>query len=240
MLRFFAMLLGSKARKTSPTRRASQRARTILGVEELTPRVLPNATPMSLAGGHLCGQSAHAAVSDPSSTGTSSSNSSTASMAGDPCAAGATLVANLTDASGATGQASFNATTGTLKVTVQGATTSTSLPVTVDGTSVGSVTTGTSGAVRQRLATSRRRPARRSRSVISTGTFTQAKLTASLTGAHGGHGQRRLQCPQESVVRLHQRGRGEHHVQRDRGRRRRRPTDHQQLRHRQAQGVVAQ
>jgi hypothetical protein len=164
-------------------------------LEELTPRILPSAGGFGLAGGHFGHHGAAAIVSTSSSSSAStsdncggSSQSSSASQSGDACNAGATLFANLSDSNGATGQATYNATTSTLKVSITGATVNTSLTVAVNGTSVGSVATDSSGNGSVTLSNV---------SVSSgdtvavgdlTGTFSQVKYTAALTGATGVSG----------------------------------------------------
>jgi hypothetical protein len=154
-------------------------------VEELSSRLLPNAGSFGLASGHLFSQHDHAFVSDASNGSTITDGWAASLHGGDGCAARATLVATLTDASGASGQASFNATTGVLNVQVQGAAASTSLNVAVDGTMVGTVTTDTSGNGRARLSN----VTAQAGSTITVGdlqgALSQLKLTASLSGATG-------------------------------------------------------
>src|SRR5712691_2106610 len=120
MLRFFTKILSLKA-----TRPARSRPQARLELEELTPRVLPSASSSSLASGYFRGHHGHAAVMDSSSDNAALAESPTSDHAGDACGTRATLVANLSNASGATGTASFNATAGALKVQVQGAAAST-------------------------------------------------------------------------------------------------------------------
>ena len=186
MLQFFTNLLGRKARSTTKPPRSRPQAR--LELEELMPRILPSASSSGLAVGHFLGHHGHAAVMDSSSDNAAVADSSTSGHAGDACGTRATLVANLTNASGATGTASFNATAGTLKVQVQGAAASTSLDVMVDGTSVGAITTDASGNGQIKLANTTVQAG----STISvgdlTGTFSQVKFTASLSGDSGATG----------------------------------------------------
>jgi hypothetical protein len=191
MLRFFAKILGIKTRTTSRPRQLRQCLRASIGLEELTPRILPSAGGVGLAGGHFGHHGAAAIVSTSSSSSTSTtdncggSQSSSASQSGDACHAGATLFANLSDSNGATGQATYNATTSALKVSVTGATVSTSLTVAVNGTSVGSVATDSSGNGSVTLSN----VSVSSGDTITvgdlTGTFSQVKYTAALTGATG-------------------------------------------------------
>jgi hypothetical protein len=200
MLRFLAAFLGGTVRKTKGTTRPRQYRQTRLGVEELTPRVLLNAGPLGLAGDHFFGHHSHAMVSSssgPDSTGSSTTTSSsgsdnsgnsttTSSHTGEGCAAaGATLAADLTNATGATGKALFNATQGTLNVQVKGAAASTSLDIAVNGTTVGTLTTNASGNGHTQLSN----VTAQAGSTITVGdlqgTFAQAHFTASLTGATG-------------------------------------------------------
>ena len=100
------------------------------------------------------------------------------------------MTANLSNASGATGTANFNANTTGLKLSVSGATANSSLDVAVDGTSVGTLTTDASGNGKLQLASTD--AAIQAGSTITVGdlagTFTPTKLTASLTGDAGATG----------------------------------------------------
>jgi hypothetical protein len=182
MLTFFGKIFGGMTRKARQPARTHQHSQTRLGVEELNPRVLPSAGPFGLAAARLSG---HAFFAAASMAAADAMHSSTPFQGGHECGAEATLTASLTDASGATGQASFNATTGTLKIKVQGATASTSLSVAVDGTTVGSVTTDASGNGQVKLSN----VSVQAGSTITVGdlqgTFAQIRFTASLSGATG-------------------------------------------------------
>jgi hypothetical protein len=182
MLKFFGTILGGRTRRTTRPARA-QRPQARLTVEELTPRVLPSAS----AFGRSFGHAAHAVFSTSSTASSSATNSSSSSHAGGMCGAeSATLAATLTDASGATGQASFDATTGTLKIQVQGATASTSLSVVVDGTTVGTVTTNASGSGQAKLSNVTAKAGSTITVGDLSGTFTQVQFTATLTGSTTG------------------------------------------------------
>ena len=65
MLHIFAKIFGRKATKRIPKARQRQLVR--LWVEELTPRVLPSASPMSALWGH-CSGGGFASSADPSSS----------------------------------------------------------------------------------------------------------------------------------------------------------------------------
>jgi len=153
----------------------------LLGIEELMPRIVPNASSIGMTAGHLLGHDSHAVISD-TSTG---SDASSHSLAGDTCAGGATLAATLTNASGATGQASFNATTGSLKVQVHGAAASTALNVVVNGTTVGTLTTDASGNGHAKLSNITAQAGSTITVGDLTATFAQVKFTATLSGATG-------------------------------------------------------
>jgi hypothetical protein len=192
MLRFFAKILGSKTRTTSQPQRLRQCLRACVSVEELTPRVLPSATPIGLAAGHFASHHGPAIFSAASNTTGDASDqcsggdqSSTGPTAGDACQGGATLFATLSDTSGATGTALFNATTGALTVKVTGATASTSLPVVVNGTTVGSLTTNASGTGYLKLSNITAAAGETITVGDLTGTLAQLKFTASLTGSTG-------------------------------------------------------
>jgi hypothetical protein len=180
MLKVFGTLFGGLTRRAGQPARQHPRPQARLGVEELSPRVLPHASPFAVGAG---GAFAHALVSSAShATATDSGSSSHQGCGG---AESATFSASLSDASGATGQASYNATAGTLTVSVHGSTASTSLDVVVDGTTVGTVTTNASGNGHATL--SGVTVAAGSTITVGdlTGTFAQTKFTASLTGATG-------------------------------------------------------
>jgi hypothetical protein len=192
MLRFFAKILGSKSKRASQPQRLRQCLRASVLVEELTPRVLPSATPMGLAAGHFATHHGPAVFSTSSSTTGDASDHcsggdqlSIGSSAGEACQAGATLFATLSDTSGATGTALFNANTGALTVKITGATASTSLPVVVNGTTVGSVTTNASGTGYLKLSNITAAAGQTITVGDLTGTLAQLKFTASLTGSTG-------------------------------------------------------
>lgn len=185
MLRFLATLLGRSARRSDSTPPRTRRPARI-GVEELTPRVLMNAGPIGLGGGLLGHGPFHAGAIDPGAGGTAGAPGAPGATGGARAAHHASLVANLSDSSGATGQALFTASNGTLSVRVHGAAANATLPVTVNGTSVGSLTTNASGnghAVFKNVTASA------GQSVMVgdlTGAFTQARLSATLTGTATG------------------------------------------------------
>src|SRR5690242_227683 len=134
MLRFLASLLRGKARIATKPKSPRLRSQTRLSVEELSSRVLPSA---SSFGAHLFSHENHAFFSDSSNTSTSTATNSLTgdSRSSDGChGAEATFAATLSNASGATGKASYNATTQTLNVRVTGAAASSTLDVAVDGT----------------------------------------------------------------------------------------------------------
>jgi hypothetical protein len=180
MRKFFAAIFGGQDRRTI---RPAPKAR--LGVEELTPRVLPSAGCSLAAAGASAARTAFANGSADSE----SFSGDHGDHGGHSCGAEhATLAASLTDASGATGTASFNSNSGALFVSVTGATASTTLAVTVDGTSVGSVTTDASGNGHAKLTGVTAAAGSTVMVGDLTGTFAQTKFTALLTGATGVNG----------------------------------------------------
>ncbi len=184
MLGFFSLISRGKA-KSGKLARLHQRPRARLGVEELTPRVLPSAGWFDLASGHLLGHGNHTLASTSSNANGTIDYSQTNSAARHDCGSGATLAGNLTNSSGATGSASFNATTGALKVQVTGAAANSSLAVMVDGATMGTFNTNASGNGQAKLANVSVQAGSTIMIGDLQGTFTQANLMASLTGSTG-------------------------------------------------------
>jgi hypothetical protein len=188
MLGFFAKVFGRISRTSEKATKATPRREARIQVEELMSRVLPSANPFSMAWGHYADTDIHPAFS------ASVDAPSTSSSSGDACGHGdrhgAAFVASLTDASGATGTAQYSPTTGKLTVHVQGTAGGSSLDVEVNGTSVGTLMTGTSGNGKVTVSV----PARSIQAGTTitvgdlTGTFAQVEFTASLTGATGVSG----------------------------------------------------
>lgn len=181
MLKFFAAMFGD---------RGSRRARVAhprpvrLGLEALSSRILPSAGCSGAAAGAST-QAARAAMFSSATAGASD----TTEHGGHECGAEhASLSASLSNSSGATGTATFSESNGVLKVSVTGATASTSLAVSVDGTQVGSVTTDASGNGQAKLTGV---TASAGSTVLVgdlTGAFAQVKLSAALTGSTSATG----------------------------------------------------
>jgi hypothetical protein len=187
MLRLLARIFGGKTKPVSRPATPRFRFQARLGVEELTPRVLPSASSF----GHFFSHQAHSLFSESSTAGSSTTGASTAdssqsSSTGDGChGSEATFAASLTNATGATGKASYNPTTQTLNVHVTGAAASSTLDVAVDGANVGTLTTNASGNGHASFTG----VTVNSGSTITvgdlTGTFAQIQFTSTLTGATG-------------------------------------------------------
>jgi hypothetical protein len=163
-----------------------------LGVEELTPRVLPSAG---------CGMAAAGAASFAARFTAASSSSDDDSSSGSHDCGGhfgdhhhgaelAALVATLSDSAGATGTAAFNTSSDTLFVSVKGATPSTTLNVTVTDngttTTVGTVTTDASGNGHARITDVTAAAGDTVAVGDVTGTLNQVKFTATLSGTTAG------------------------------------------------------
>lgn len=124
------------------------RARTVLRMEELTSRDLPSANLLGsslrsmfeLQGSIPAIHSTAFTVHHSSSKSNSSSSEGEIEFGDD-----ATFSATLSNATGATGTASYIANSKTLMIQVKGAAVSTTLDVQLDGTSIGSLTTDASG-----------------------------------------------------------------------------------------------
>jgi hypothetical protein len=170
MFELLARLFGNEGEKKTPSKRSP--ARVVLGVEELTPRVLLNAGSWGLT----WGQDFHASHFDRQGFG------------GDRHASSSTLFANLTDSSGATGQALFNERTGTLTIEVKGAATKSALTVAVGGTTIGTLTTHSSGDGHLRLANQAISAGQAITVGDLQGTFAQEEFSATLTGSAGASG----------------------------------------------------
>jgi hypothetical protein len=184
MFKLIAMLWKRTPRQ--PRRPAATRVQAHLRpwVEELSPRVLPSASPLGL--GHGFDHHNHGFASASSIAQGAVTSDSSGQHAG--CAGEATLVANLTNASGATGTASFNATDSSLKVQVSGATASSTLNVAVNGVNLGTLSTDASGSGKATFSNVTATAGTTVTVGDLTGTFAQVKFTASLTGTSGASG----------------------------------------------------
>jgi len=160
--------------------------RTRLGLEELTPRDLPNSHLLgSSLGAFFEARQSSAAIYSQQSSDSSSVSSSSHEGRGGQCGAEATYSATLSNASGATGTATYSATNNSLKIQVKGAAADTTLDVQLDGVSIGSLTTDADG--NGKLTLSNLTTAVSANSILTlgdlTGTFTQVKYSATLSGS---------------------------------------------------------
>lgn len=166
--------------------------RTVLGMEELQARDLPSSHMFGAGMGMLDFHNARAEVTSfsaalRSSSSTSSDTESNEREGHGSCGAGAdaTFTASLSNASGATGTASYNAAKNSLSISIKGAAANSSLDVQLDGVSIGTLTTDDNGD--GTLKIKNLTAAVNASSALSvgdlTGTFTQVKFTASLTGS---------------------------------------------------------
>jgi hypothetical protein len=182
MNKFFALIFGDRG-----PRSVRQSPRMRLGVEELTPRVLPSAGCGAAAGG-ASDSAAHAAFANPFDDG--GSHGGGHDCGGNHGAAHATLAGTLSDSAGATGTASFNESAGSLYVTVKGATASTTLSVTFTDngttTTVGTVTTDASGDGHAKLTDVTAAAGDTIAVGDLTGTLAQVKFSAELVGTATG------------------------------------------------------
>ncbi|MFT3883708.1 MAG: hypothetical protein QM703_29275 [Gemmatales bacterium] len=173
--------LFSRPAKQHP-RQGNIQPRTRLNMEELTPRDLPNS--------HLLGSSLGSFFeARQSTTAITSQRFSDASSAqgskGGQCGAEATYSATLSNSTGATGTASYLAGNNSLKISVKGAAASSTLDIQLDGVSIGSLTTDASGNGKVTLTDLTAVVNANSALTVGdlTGTFTQVKFSASLTGS---------------------------------------------------------
>jgi hypothetical protein len=182
MLRLLASILRGRIRPVIKPTNPRYRTQVRLGVEELSPRVLPSASSF----GHFFSHQNQAFLAESATAGTTASDSVGDFSRGEGChGSEATFAASLTNSTGATGRASYNPTTQVLNVHVTGAAASSTLDVAIDGTTVGTLTTNSSGngsATFTGVTIT-------AGSTITVGdlteTFTQIRFTASLTGATG-------------------------------------------------------
>src|SRR5689334_9288610 len=133
MLKFLATIFGTSGGTRfagAPPVRKTHGPRVRLGMEELTPRIVPSAGCGSASSSSAsAAQSARALFSTATAGATRFAD---AADAGHHCGAEhAGLAASLTNSSGATGTATFSDVNGTLSVSVKGAAANTSLNVTV-------------------------------------------------------------------------------------------------------------
>lgn len=175
MWQILRQLLGNPTPRSA--KRSNRKAR--LHLEELSQRVLPSASSLSEMHDHEQSESAEMG-SEHSGSGERHHEHSHIS--------GATFVATLSDASGATGKASFNATTGALNIRVKHAAADTSLNVAVNGTNVGTLSTNDDGRGHTTLTNV---PVAAGSTITVgtlTGSFMQVQFSATLTGTTGASG----------------------------------------------------
>jgi hypothetical protein len=184
MLNIFTKIFGGSVQRPRGPRKPR------LGVEELTPRTLPSAGFHTIAAGGAFDQAARFAAFESSSSSTDTSSESQDGCGGHHGAEHATLSASLTNASGATGTASFNSSAGSLFVTVKGATASSTLSVTVTDngttTNVGTITTDASGNGHAKFTGVTAAAGDTVMVGDLTGTFAQVRFSATLTGTTTG------------------------------------------------------
>jgi hypothetical protein len=138
----------------------------------------------------------------------SSADSGESDERGHECGHGhgrqATLAANLTNASGATGTATFTEQNGRLKVSVTGAVASSSLDVTVNGTSVGTLTTDASGNGSAKFKNVTVADGNTIQVGDLTGTLAKTRLSADLSGSTDATGRASVQTIKNHLfVRIH-------------------------------------
>jgi hypothetical protein len=183
MRKYLSSIFGDGRRRPTPKPR--------LGVEELTPRVLPSAACSAAASGAST-QAARFASGFSAADDSSSDEHGGHGWRGEHGAAHATFAAALSNSSGATGTASFNESAGSLFVSIKGAAASTTLNVAVTDngttTTVGTVTTDASGNGHAKLTGVTVAAGDTVTVGDLTGTFAQVKFTASLTGMTGVSG----------------------------------------------------
>jgi hypothetical protein len=183
MFKFLAAIFGGPGWHHRNRAQRRQALQVRLGLQELSHRIVPS----GCASGAASAGQARAAQDDQSIAAVARSataDSADAAQTGHMCGAQAqaTLAANLSNASGATGTATINADSGALTIDVQGAATDTALDVAIDGTNVGAVSTDASSNGSIELSN----VSAQAGSTITvgdlSGTFAQSRLTAALSG----------------------------------------------------------
>jgi large repetitive protein len=139
MFSYFAKFFSRDLKKSNKATTRRDRTQMRLNVEELMPRVLPSANPFNMAWGHYADSATHPAFAAFVMGGESHGRGH------DHGSEDTTFSATLTNSSGATGTALFNATTGNLTVSITKAAANTTLSVTVGTTTIGSFLTDASG-----------------------------------------------------------------------------------------------
>jgi len=204
MFRFLSAVFGGPGRRPATRQQARQALSVRLGLNELSQKIVPNA-----CSGGAASHTAFSRNDDAAAAMTrrhSSADSGDSEQSEHECGAArhATLAANLTNASGATGTSSFNAQNGSLKVSVTGAAASSSLDVSVNGTSVGTLTTDASGNGTAKLTNVTASAGDTILVGDLTGTFAQTRLSATLSGSSSATGKASVEVVNNHLrVRIH-------------------------------------
>jgi len=160
-----------------------------LGLNELSQKIVPSAC--------SAGAASHAAYARDDNALAAIINRQSSGDRGDfghgehehEFARHATLAADLSNATGATGTAAFNAHNGTLRVSVMGAAASSPLDVSVNGASVGTLTTDASGNGTAKLRNVTVSAGDSIQVGDLTGTLAKTRLAATLSGSTDAMGR---------------------------------------------------
>lgn len=189
MFKFISAIFGGPGRRPASRAGARRALQVRLGLNELSHRIVPSGCSTGMAGAHRAeasssdGESA-ASIVRTARLDSASDAQSSGSNAQQGCHAEVrvTLIAVLSNASGATGTAKVGQDSSTLTINVQGAAADASLDVAVDGNSVGTLTTDSTGAGTATISDADILAG----SVITVGdlqgTFTKSRLTSTLAG----------------------------------------------------------
>jgi hypothetical protein len=189
MFRFLSAVFGGPGRRPITRQQARQALSVRLGLNELSQKIVPNA-----CSGGAASHTAFARDDNTIAAMTSRQSSTDSGDAGQSehqCGAArhATLAANLSNESGETATATLNTKTGELKVTVTGGAPSSPLDVSVNGTSVGTLTTNENGSGTIKLKDVTAAAGDTIQIGDLTGTLTQSRLSATLSGSTDAEGK---------------------------------------------------
>jgi hypothetical protein len=187
MNKFLAAIFGGRGRHPGNRVPVRQALQVRLGLQELSRRIVPSGC---ASGAASAGQAARAAQDHESVAAMTRSATADSLTGGRTCGgqAEATVAANLSNANGATGTALFDADSNALQVQVQGAATDTTIEVSVDGTSVGTLSTDAAGNGSAEFANV---PVQAGSAITVgdlSGVFARSSISAALSGSSGARG----------------------------------------------------
>lgn len=189
MFKLLSTIFGGGSRRPATRKIARGSLQVRLGLDELSHRIVPSGCSSGMAASGRMSQPSSDNESAEALTRTASFESArqvraAEGAAGHPCGeqAQATLTAPLTNASGATGTATFSPSSGTIVVVVIGAAVDSSLDVAVDGTTIGTLNTDSTGAGKTTISAADVLAGSTITVGDLQGTFAKSQLKAELSG----------------------------------------------------------